>query len=209
MSTTGAPLFPLFLKLQGRPCLVVGGSAIAESKVESLLQSGANVTVVSPELTTGLAARAERRAVIWRARKFNVTDLVGVFLVIAATPDEAVNEIVFREAERCGILCNAADQPARCHFYFPAVVHRGALQIAISTAGLSPSLARRLREELELQFGPEYSEWVERLGRLRERLMRRGLSFVRRRELLAQAASSQSFALFRARQNSKGRDRAA
>jgi precorrin-2 dehydrogenase/sirohydrochlorin ferrochelatase len=90
-------------------------------------------------------------------------------------------------------LCNAVDEPERCHFYYPAVVQRGALQIAISTAGLSPSLAQRIRKELELQFGPEYEDWTEWLGRVRAALMRRGSDFETRRRVLAGLASRRVF----------------
>ena len=189
MNPSHAALVPMFVKLAGRRCVVVGGGDIAESKVESLLMSGASVTVVSPTLTADLTGQARRGSFEWLAHRFEICDLDGAFLVIAATSDEATNELIFREADRRGILCNAVDQPPRCHFYFPAVVRRGALQIAISTAGLSPSLAQRLRKELEVEFGPEYGEWLDWLGRVRAALMERSIDFATRKRVLARLAS--------------------
>jgi uroporphyrin-III C-methyltransferase/precorrin-2 dehydrogenase/sirohydrochlorin ferrochelatase len=163
-------LFPVFLKLQKRPVLVVGGGSIAASKIPSLLQAGANVTVVAPELNDQLARQARKHAFTWLARAFCPDDLDNKFLVVAATSLPGVNAAVFEEAERRQILCNAVDDIDHCHFYYGAIVQRGDLQIAISTNGKSPALAQRLRKELEQQFGPEYSAWLDDLGATRERL---------------------------------------
>jgi precorrin-2 dehydrogenase / sirohydrochlorin ferrochelatase len=203
MSSSAPALFPMFVKLQGRNCLVVGGGAIAESKVQSLLAAGGTVRLVAPQVTLALAEYARLQRIAWTARAFETADLDGVFLVIAATSDDKVNELIFREADRSNILCNAVDQPPRCHFYFPAVVRRGALQIAISTAGLSPALAQRIRKELEAEFGPEYEEWLERLGRVRAWLMRKGTNFERRKRLLHRLASREAFSSAQTRRSSK------
>jgi precorrin-2 dehydrogenase/sirohydrochlorin ferrochelatase len=203
MSTSPA-LFPMFVKLAGRNCVVVGGGAIAESKVESLLASGAVVTIVSPTLTPKLQLLQSDGSLTGIARAFDPTDLDGSFLVIAATSDDRVNELVFREAERRGVLCNAVDQPPRCHFYFPSVVRRGPLQIAISTNGLSPSLAARLRAEFEREFGPEYEAWLLWLGTVREALIRRKLDFAARKRLLGYLARRESFERWRAANLRKG-----
>ena len=164
-------LFPAFVKLQGRAVLVVGGGAIATSKIPALLQAGAQVTVVAPEITGELAERAGKGEITWLGRAFKASDLDGEFLVIAATAIAELNAAVFREADARQILCNAVDDIEHCHFYYGSVVQRGDLQIAISTNGKSPALAQRLRKELEEQFRPEYAEWVDWLGeeRLRER----------------------------------------
>ena len=196
-------LFPVFLKLEGRNCLVVGGGTIGESKVKSLLATGARICLVAPKITSALEEQARHGAIVWHRREFETSDLLGVFVVIAATSSEEVNDLIFREADRRGILCNAVDQPPRCHFYFPAIVRRGALQIAISTAGLSPSLARRLRQELEEQFGPEYEEWLAWLGRVRAALMSKGLSFEARKRLLDRLASRELFDRMHARNSSR------
>jgi precorrin-2 dehydrogenase / sirohydrochlorin ferrochelatase len=193
MSTHQPTLFPVFLKLDGKPCLVVGGGPIAEGKIAGLLRSGARVTVVSPELNEALARHADSNALAWKQRTFEPADLDGVFLAVAATSSFAANALVYYEADRRGILCNAVDQPQQCHFYYPAVVDRGPLQIAISTAGLSPSLAQRLRGDLELEFGPEYQRWVEWLGRVRSALMRQGADFESRRRILGRLASREVF----------------
>ncbi len=193
MSIQQPSLFPIFLRLEGKPCLVVGGGSIAEGKVAGLLRSGARVTIVSPQLNDSLARHASSNAIAWKQRIFEVTDLDGVFLVVAATSNFAANALVYHEADCRGILCNAVDQPQQCHFYYPAVVDRGPLQIAISTAGLSPSLAQRLRKEFEVEFGPDYEHWVEWLGRVRSALMRKGSDFETRRRVLARLASREVF----------------
>ena len=184
-------LLPIFLKLEGRNCLVVGGGSIGEAKVESLLSAGANITLVAPQITTVLGEHAGNGLIAWRARRFELSDLEGVALSIAATQDDHLNQLIFDESDRRGILCNAVDQPHRCHFYFPAVVRRGALQIAISTGGLSPSLAKRLRQDLQQQFGPEYEAWLEWLGSIRVAMMNADLSFEHRKDLLAKFASGE------------------
>ena len=203
MSASSSALFPMFVKLDGRRCVVVGGGPIAESKIESLLAAGARVTVVSPALTERLERLQRQGAFDWHARRFEASDLQQAFLVIAATSDDATNDAVYREADRLGILCNAVDQPPRCHFYFPALMQRGDLQIAISTAGRSPSLAQRLRKEFEVQIGPEYSEWVRWLGEVREALMERKVAFRTRKRLLAYLARRESFERWRAAQQHK------
>lgn len=191
-----ASLFPMFVKLAGRRCLVVGGGPVAEGKVEGLLASGANLVVVAPEVTEKIATWNRQHRLTWHARRFQPSDLDGSFLVIAATGVDAVNESVFREAEARGILCNAVDEPERCHFYYPAVVCRGALQIAISTGGLSPALASRLRQELEEQFGPEYERWLEELGVLRQKAFALRADPRRRTRLLHRLASRQGYKRF-------------
>jgi precorrin-2 dehydrogenase/sirohydrochlorin ferrochelatase len=203
MSAERPSLFPAFLKLEGKRCLLAGGGPVAESKLEGLLRSGARITLVSPALTPRLAEQAACGGVLWKARGFETSDLDGVFLVVAATGDAQANELIFREADRRSILCNAVDEPEHCHFYYSAVVERGTLQIAISTGGLSPSLAQRLREELEVQFGPEYEQYAEWLGRIRTSLMHRGIDFETRRRVLRRVASRDVFEQLQAAQKRK------
>jgi siroheme synthase-like protein len=161
-------IFPAFLKLQNRPVLVVGGGAIATSKIPSLLEAGARVTVVAPKLNCELAERVRNREIDWLPKPFEPADLDKKFLVIAATSIRDVNASVFAEADKRQILCNAVDDIDHCHFYYGSVVQRGDLQIAISTNGKSPALAQRLRKELEQQFGPDYAAWLDYLGAARE-----------------------------------------
>lgn len=187
-------LFPMFLKLDGRSCLVVGAGNVGEPKIASLVACGARVRVVAPEAGEEVAAWHRTQVIRWEARGFQTDDLDGVFLVIAATGSTEVNDEVFREAQLRQILCNVVDDRARCDFFYPAVVRRGQLQVAISTAGLSPALAQRLRRDLEAQFGPEYSTWLEELGEYRKQLFASEAAPEERRRRLHQAASQEAFA---------------
>ena len=183
----------MFLKLAGRNVLVVGAGRVGEPKIESLLNAEAKVRVVAPHATRKVAAHARAGRVVWEAREFASADLNGTFLVIAATNSPDVNHEIFREAQRRNILCNVVDDPEHCDFYYPAVVRRGQLQIAISTGGQSPALAQRLRNDLEEQFGPEYEQWVEELGNARRDILATPLSPERRKSLLHQLASRDGF----------------
>jgi precorrin-2 dehydrogenase/sirohydrochlorin ferrochelatase len=160
-------LFPIFLKLTARPCVVVGAGNIAESKIESLLRSEATVTVIAPEALPRVQEWAASGDLTWRQREYKHGDLAGAFLVVAGTATAEVNRAVYAEANAAGILCNAVDDPPFCDYYFPSVVRRGGLQIAISTAGESPALAQRLRKEINAQLPQDTGEWLMELGRLR------------------------------------------
>jgi precorrin-2 dehydrogenase/sirohydrochlorin ferrochelatase len=186
-------LFPIFMKLEGRPCLVLGAGAVGEPKIESLLTSGASVRVIAPQVSPAVAEWARAGAIVWEAREFKVTDLDGVCLVIAATSSREVNGAIFHEAQQRNILCNVVDDPEYCDFYYPAVVRRGDLQLAISTNGHSPALAQRIRRELEIQFGPEYGGWLEELGKTRQQLFASGMNPDERRRLLHELASREAF----------------
>jgi len=190
----------MFVKLESRACLVVGAGKIAESKIEGLLRAGAKVRVVAPEATEKIQALASEKRVRWEQRSFDASDLGSTFLVVAATNSLELHEEVFRCARANGVLCNVPDDPLRCDFYYPAIVRRGPLQIAISTAGLSPALAQRLRHELENRYGQEYSRWVEHLGQVRQNLMARELPAEQRRQMLHEAASGAAFAYFKEQQ---------
>lgn len=163
--------YPICLvNLQDKRCLVVGGGVVAERKVCSLLQVEARVTVVSPILTVGLRQLVEEGHVEWEPREYQQGDLAGAFLVIGATDDVDTNEQVWREAVGRGLLVNIVDDLARCNFIVPSLVRQGDLCLAVSTGGKSPALAKRLRERLEAEFGPEYAEFVALLGDLREKV---------------------------------------
>jgi precorrin-2 dehydrogenase/sirohydrochlorin ferrochelatase len=179
----------MFVKLEGRRVLVVGASSIGEAKIESLLATAAIVHVVSPKATARVREWARQGRIEWEARAYRASDFAGMFLVIAATGSPALHDEIYAEAKSRGVLCNAVDEPERCDFYFPAVVRRGELQIAISTGGLSPALAQRLRKELEQQFGPEWEEWIAQLGRTREELQSIPMPPEQRKRLLHQYAS--------------------
>src|SRR6266542_4627825 len=160
-------MFPIFLKLASRRCLVVGAGTVAAGKISGLLAEHASVRVVAPEAVDQIKDWASAGALQFEQRSFESKDLDGVFLVIAATSSPEVNTRVFTGAREKGVLCNAVDDPANCDFYYGAVVNRGDLQIAISTNGHSPALAQRIRRELEQQFGPAYQPWVAELGKQR------------------------------------------
>jgi precorrin-2 dehydrogenase len=186
-------LFPLFLKLEGRLCLVVGAGSIAESKISSLLAAEASIRVVAPQATETVLHWARQNMITWYRREFLPGDLNGVFMVVGATSSGEVNVEIFREAQQRKVLCNVVDDPEHCDFYYPAVVRRGDLQIAISTAGRSPALAQRLRCELETQFGPEYGHWLTELGAIRENVLEIEKDPEKRRPLLHEMASRKAF----------------
>jgi precorrin-2 dehydrogenase / sirohydrochlorin ferrochelatase len=186
-------LFPMFMKLEGRSCLVVGAGTIGEPKISSLIAAGASIRVVAPRATAAVAEWAQTRAITWEARTFNGADLDGTFMVIAATNSRDLNAAIFHEARQRNILCNVVDDPEYCDFYYPAVVRRGDLQLAISTNGQSPALAQRIRRELEIQFGPEYGEWLEELGRKRQQLFASKIDPDERRHLLHELAGREAF----------------
>ena len=191
-----AKLFPMFLKLSGRPCLVVGAGSIAESKIVSLLEAGGRLRVVAPEATPQVRSWAQSNEIQWHQRPFEPHDLDGIFLVVADTSSTELHKRIFEEATRRGVLCNIVDVPALCDFYYPAVVQRGALQIAVSTSGQSPALAQRLRKLLEEHFGPEYEEWLAQLGEARDKVQSAGLDPEERKRLLHEDASEEAFETF-------------
>jgi len=163
-------LYPVFLKLEDRRVLVVGGGKVAEEKLEAVLRSATDVTVIAPEITPRIAEWARQGVVRHLAEEYREDAVLDYFLVITCTDSVAVNHKIFGECRRAGILCNAVDDPSYCDFYTSAVVRRGDLQIAISTGGSSPALAQRLRKQMEREFGPEYGPWVDCLGRMRTAL---------------------------------------
>ncbi len=164
-------LFPIFLKLTGRRCLVVGAGTIAESKIESLQGAEADVTVVATRASARVRAMAANGEVRLHLREFADADLDGQFLAVAGTDAPEVNRAVFAGAERRGILVNAVDDPPYCDYYFPSIVKRGDLQIAISTAGESPALAQQLRKQLNEQLPKDLGPWLMELGRLRREVL--------------------------------------
>ena len=199
-------LFPMFLKLENKDCLVIGAGSIGEPKIRSLLVAGARVRVIAPEARQAVQGWARAAVITWQQRKFDPADLEGVFLVVAATSLPEVNESVFQEAHRRGILCNAVDDPERCDFFYGALVRRGRLQVAISTGGQSPALAQRLRREFEARIRPEYAGWLERLGRVRRKLLAGRLTPERRRRLLHALASERAFEARRVRMLGSGKN---
>jgi precorrin-2 dehydrogenase/sirohydrochlorin ferrochelatase len=208
MKRAHVSLFPIFIKLKAKKCVVVGAGKIAAAKAAGLLTSGARVVVIGPRAAEWIQSQARAGQVIWHRRRFVAKDVEHAFLVIAATNSNATNEAVFRACVERGVLCNVVDVPERCDFFYPAVVRRGPLQIAISTDGRSPALARRLRIELEQHFGSEYGQWVEHVGRMRRGILSQDLAAGERRRRLDQIASGESFEQFlRQRPRAKARVR--
>ena len=163
--------YPAFLDVNNRHCLVVGGGAVGTRKVRTLLSCGARVTVISTAFTPELEELSRSGRVVLKTGPYQSRDLEGVFLVIGATDDEALNRRVSRDAERRNMLCNIADRPEACNFILPAIVQRGDLVIAVSTSGKSPAFAKHLRRRLEKEFGPEYARFLALMGAVRKRLL--------------------------------------
>jgi siroheme synthase-like protein len=181
-------LFPLFLKLEGKRCLVVGAGLIGLEKVESLLRCGACLRVVAPHAVAGIRQLSAEGRLEWLARCYEPEDVAGCDLVIAATNDREVNRAVFEEASRRSILCNTADDPPLCDFFFASIVQRGELQIAISTAGQSPALAQRLRREIDAQLPADLGPWLDQLGQFRREVLQAMPAGAERKALLHELA---------------------
>jgi precorrin-2 dehydrogenase / sirohydrochlorin ferrochelatase len=186
-------LFPMFLKLAGRQCLAVGAGKVGAPKIAGLIEAGARVRVVALEATPTVHEWAREGKIELELRAFTPSDLGAAFLVVVATNSRLLNERVYREAQRRGILCNVVDVPDLCDFFYPAVVRRGDLQIAVSTNGQSPSLSQKIRQQLERQFGPAYAEWVEQLGETRRLILASDLDKERKLDLLHSLASREAF----------------
>ena len=168
--------YPVTLDVEGRPCLVVGGGAVALRKVFGLLEAEAHVTVVSPTLSTGLLELAQAGRFRWRPREFAPGDTDACFLVVVATGDRSVNRLVTEEARRSRTLVNCADDPEHCDFILPALVHRGSLIVAVSTGGTSPAMACMVRDELDATLTEDYARLAEVVAEVRRTLRERGLS---------------------------------
>jgi precorrin-2 dehydrogenase/sirohydrochlorin ferrochelatase len=149
--------------------------------------------VVAREASQAVRQWARNGEIILEERGFVSSDLDDVFLVVVATSSRDVNQMIYDEAQSRRILCNVVDVPEQCDFYYPAVVQRGDLQIAISTSGQSPSLAQKIRRQLERKFGPGYAHWVAELGETRRRVLASSLNPERKRDLLQSLASAEAF----------------
>jgi precorrin-2 dehydrogenase/sirohydrochlorin ferrochelatase len=182
----------MFLKLEGKRCLVVGAGKVGEPKIGGLIDTGASIHVLALEASGAVHRWARESKITLELRAFVPEDLAGMALVVVATSSRSVNEAIYREAQRRGVLCNVVDVPEYCDFYYPAVVRRGDLQIAVSTSGQSPSLAQKIRQQLERQFGPGYARWVAELGATRKLVLASDLDPQRKRELLQSLASREA-----------------
>ena len=168
--------FPIYLDMARRRCLVIGGGAVAERKIANLLEAGAEVTVLSPDVTENIARWSKQNLLQMKARRYREGDLAGFELAFVATDDAAANSAAFREGRNGGVWVNAADDPAHCDFILPSVLRRGDLTVAVSSGGNSPALARTVREELELYFTQEYEALAQLASEARRELQRRGMT---------------------------------
>jgi siroheme synthase-like protein len=161
------PFYIACLRLSGRRCVVVGGGDVGLEKVEGLLACDGEVTLISPDAIEPLRELAEEGSIRWERREYDAADLEGTFIVIAATGDTDVNIRVFEDAERRAMLVNVVDVPPLCNFILPAIIRTGPLAIAISTAGASPALAKRIRNEIADEYGEPYARLAVLLNEVR------------------------------------------
>lgn len=182
--------YPVFFDLREKVCLVVGGGTVAERKVQRLLECEASVRVVGESLSEELQNLQKSGQIQCLAGRYSSACLDGAFMVICATDDRAVNEQVMRDCRSRGIPVNVVDDPERCDFILPSIAEQGDLSIAVSTGGKSPALAKRLRRELESQYGPEYRELVNILGELRKRRLAKGYPSAENRTIFEAIVSS-------------------
>jgi len=181
--------YPIFLDIKNKPCIVIGGGKVAERKVVSLLNAGARITVISPDVTSRLDKMAQSGKIGLIKRPYRKGDLKGALLVYATTDDKVVNTRISEEAEKKGILLNVADAPDNCNFIVPSVVERGALSIAISTGGTSPAFAKSLRMEMEERYGKEYALFLNIMAAIRQKLLTKGSGSDKNRKLFNKLAS--------------------
>ncbi|MFZ0450318.1 MAG: bifunctional precorrin-2 dehydrogenase/sirohydrochlorin ferrochelatase [Desulfatiglandaceae bacterium] len=182
--------YPIFLNLTNKKALVVGGGQVAQRKVETLLECDASVSVVSRDLTPMLKEWADQGKIEYRGTTFEGKMLDGIFIVISATDDSQLNHKVSVFAQERGLLINAVDQPEDCNFIVPAIIRRGDLQVAISTSGKSPALARKIRIELEQYFGEEYGKMLLLMGKARDWVLSKGLPQEKNRQLFHKLVES-------------------
>lgn len=168
--------YPIFLNIEGRRCVVIGGGPVAERKVEGLLRDGASVTVISPSLTKCLESLANEEKIRYLARDYREGDLAEYQLAFVATGDDGVNAAVAREGSERGVWVNAADDPAHCDFILPSVLRRGELVVAVATGGSSPALSRVIREELESYFSEDYATLAAIAAEVRRELKDRSVN---------------------------------
>jgi precorrin-2 dehydrogenase/sirohydrochlorin ferrochelatase len=202
-----AHLFPVFLSLSGKKCLVVGGGRVAERKIADLLECEANINVISPTAGDSIQLWSNQSLISWQAREIEVSDLDNVFMVFVATNNMDANRLVVSWCRERGILVNAVDDPPNCDFYVPAVVRRNSLVVAISTEGKSPMFARKLREQLEGFIGEEYGEFVDFLGEQREPIKQAVNDIEKRKKIFEALVDSNILDLLKAGERERAKER--
>ena len=190
--------YPVFLKLDRKRCVVIGGGWGTADRVRALLDAGAEVTLISVTAEADTEQLAREGRIRWHAREYQAGDLEGVFLVVACPPDRASNAGIWAEAEARGIPINAVDDAPHCTFIFPAIHRQGDLTIAVSSGGTSPALASRVRDRIAREIGPGFARFLEMLGGLRPEVIERFPGFERRREIWYRLVDSQALELIEA-----------
>lgn len=193
--------YPIFLNLKNKKTFVVGGGKVAERKILTLIKAGADITVISPELTKRIEKEKLKGRIKHIPRQYKKGDLKDAFLVISATDSPAVNKEVSEEAP---FLMNIVDNPSLCNFIVPSVVKRGPLTIAISTSGISPSLSRAIRKELEKLYGPEFADYLRSLKKIRARAMKEIPDKNKRAKFLRSLVSEKTIEIIRQKRPKKG-----
>ncbi len=189
--------YPIFLDIKNKPCIVIGGGQVAERKVLSLLDAGAKVCVISPEITPTIKKLFQKKKAKLIQRHYKSGDLKNSFLAYSATNNNAVNRKVFNEAKKQGILLNIVDVPELCNFIVPSVVERGDLLVAISTSGNTPAMAKKIRQKLEKEFGREYAIFLKIMGFIRNSLLKKGMESDKNRRIFEGLVDSRLIALIR------------
>jgi precorrin-2 dehydrogenase/sirohydrochlorin ferrochelatase len=189
--------YPMMMNLSQKRCLVIGGGAVAERKVASLLEAGGLVILVSPNVTPRLAAMATTELIHHLPRRYRRGDLRGAFLCVVATNDRRLQKQIWKEAKEQGVLANIADSAEACDFLVPSYFRRGDLLVSISTAGKSPALAKRIRRDLEGRFGREFEVLLEVLTSLRPRILEEVKDPKRRRSILERTGDPDLLTLVR------------
>jgi precorrin-2 dehydrogenase/sirohydrochlorin ferrochelatase len=189
--------YPAYLDLRERPCVVIGGGAVAERKTLALLEAGADVTIISPTLTPKLHELSDSGKITHLQKQYDEQDLSGEFLVIAATPSLEVNTLVARTCRKRHTLVNVAVPPEESSFIVPSVVERGDLMIAISTSGASPALAKKIRQDVEQRYGSEYGLFLEKMSAIRKRVQDEVPDEKKRRQVFQEIVDSDVLDLIR------------
>ena len=200
------PYYPVFLDLNNQKVLVVGGGDVAERKIRTLLIYGCRISIISPHLTRHLKQLVAKKRIHHLPYESLGTVMDDAFMVIAATDDQEVNTQIASQAKEKGLLVNAVDQPGDCNFIMPSIVKRGDLQIAISTAGKSPALAKKLRKDMESIVGPEYDSFLELLGMIRKKLLSKGQPSSRNKTIFQKLVGSNLLELIKKGDRNEIRD---
>lgn len=191
------PFYTACLSIINKSVLVVGGGEVARRKVASLCDCGAKVTVVSPKLDSVLEYMAFQKEIIWKERNFEPRDIEGMFIVIASTDDRETNNTISSLCQKNEILCNVVDSPEDCSFIVPSTIERGPLTIAISTSGISPTLAASIRQELEMAYGEEYGTFLQLVATLRPYVLQNFSSPLARQRIFDRMIASRAISFIR------------